>query len=200
MKKKKLPTYLSEIEVKELLAQPDRRNLQGLRDYCVIKLMLFTGLRRAEICSTNIGDFRLEGEVIWLYTWGKGSKERRCPIYDQDLLESIRRYWKRAKIERRAGSPAFVSTKTRLHAGALRITPKTLQKLLPRYLSKAGINRNIHPHSLRHTSLSRFYELSGDLEATRAFAGHSSTQTTQIYVHGGERRVKKLLKTFSYNR
>ena len=199
MKKKKLSTWLEPNEARGLLAVPDKRSLQGLRDYCIIKLMLFTGLRRAELCSTNLGDFRLEGGITWKYTWGKGARERRCPIYDQDLLRSLKRYWKRAKIEQRPGSPAFVSTKTILDGTTLRITPKTLQKLLPRYLTKAGIKKNIHPHSLRHTALSRFYEQCKDLEATRAFAGHSSITTTGLYIHSGETRVRATLKTFSYD-
>jgi site-specific recombinase XerD len=190
----KVQSYLTESEIKDLLRQPNRASLQGKRDFAILLLMLETGIRRNELCNLRRGDLKVEGKKIWLYVWGKGSRQRKIPIKDLELIEALQSYWAKAKITEDPNEPMFKTLGKKGPGDVRPITWKTVRWLVEKYAKLAKIPKNIHPHSLRHTFITHTLRKSGDLAAVQALAGHSSIASTQAYLHTEEDRMERAIK------
>jgi len=190
----KLSTYLTEQEIKDLLRQPNRAKLQGKRDFAILLLMLETGIRRNELCNLKRSDLKAEGKKVWLYVWGKGKRQRKIPIKDLELIEALQNYWDKACISDNPNEPMFKTLGRKGPNDIRPITWKTVRWLVKKYTKLAKINKNIHPHSLRHTFITHALRRSGDLPAVQALAGHRSIQSTQVYLHTEEERMERAIK------
>lgn len=195
--KNKVKEYLTKDERNLLLRQPDQRKLMGLRDFCILSLLVFTGMRRAEICGLKRGDLKVEGKKINLYIWGKGGKQRKIPIKNVELLTALTRYFGKVNNLENPEAPMFYQAKYKKALGPQAMTDSTIRFLVMRYVKAANIQKRITTHSLRHTFLTLALQAGADLATVKALAGHSSVATTSQYLHTTEELMEKAIERLS---
>lgn len=187
---KKIPNVLTSKEVVKLLTQPNIRLVRGLRDKAILELMYATGLRVSEVSSLNILDVNIEAG--FLKVRGKGGKERIVPI-GKVASHFLSRYLNtsRSKILKSKTSNAiFVSSYKK------KLSRQSIWKMIKFYIKKAKINKQISPHTLRHSFATHLLEGGADLRSVQEMLGHSSISTTQIYTHINKARLKEIHKKF----
>ena len=135
-----------------------------------------------------------EGKKLWLYVWGKGGRQRKIPVRDIKLIEALQRYWKKAKIHNEQKSPFFQTVGRKGPNDIRPISWKVIRHLIGKYAKLAKIQKNIHPHSMRHTFITHALRQSGDLPAVQALAGHRNLQSTQRYLHTEEERMERAIQ------
>lgn len=190
--KKSLPKYLTLEESLKLLetVQNDTENPSRRRDYAVITLFLNCGMRLSELCNINLSD--LSPDLKNVRVLGKGSKERI--IYLNDACTSaLEKYLsERRSIEIKPGhkDALFIS---RLKT---RISPKTVQWLVYKYLELAGLKyRKMSTHKLRHTAATLMYQKGKvDVRILKDILGHEQLNTTQIYTHVSDESIKHAME------
>ena len=184
MRKNKLPVILEPEEVQNLLRQPNKRYPTGLRNKTIMSLMLHCGLRLSEVVNLKPGNLNLTKGKLRVES-GKGKKDRdlAIPDYLTDLLDTWRNI--------RPKSNYFFST---LKSGKL--SDRYIQQMVKRYSEKAGINKNISPHTLRHTCATQYYKQTKDIETLRRILGHSDISTTAIYITLANIDVENGMKAF----
>lgn len=190
----KVQTFLNEQEIKDILRQPNRTTLQGKRDFAILLLMIETGIRRNELCNLKRDDLKIEGKKVWLYVYGKGGRQRKIPIKDLEFIESLQRYWEKAKIPNDPNEPMFKTLGRKGQSDIRPITWETIRWIVSKYIKLAKIQKDIHPHSLRHTFITHTLRKSGDLPAVQKLAGHRSIQSTQVYLHTDDERMEKAIE------
>jgi integrase/recombinase XerD len=181
---RKLPSFLTLDEVEQLLAAPDERHPEGLRDKAMLELLYATGLRVSELCGLGINDVQLGAG--YLVARGKGSKERVVPVGSK-AVEKVQEYLAgtRQLLLKQSDSRALFITR---RGGPF--TRMGFWKLLKRYALKAGIRKPLSPHKLRHSFATHLVERGADLRAVQAMLGHADLATTQIYTHVNSARLR----------
>jgi integrase/recombinase XerD len=176
-----LPKTLSLDEVEALLAAPDRSDPVGLRDAAMLEVLYATGLRVSELVGLRIDQVHLEAGFVRVL--GKGRKERIVPLGDV-AREAVERYLATARRPpRRAAEALFIS---RLDRG---LTRQGFFKILRAVTLKAGINRSVSPHQLRHAFATHLLERGADLRSLQLMLGHADIGTTEIYTHLSRARL-----------
>lgn len=191
--KNKVSTYLFDSEMKDLLRQVDRRSLMGKRDYALLFLMMFTGLRRDEVCHLKRGNLKKEGKKVALYVRGKGDKERRIPIMNLDLIRSVQEYWAKTDLDADQALPFFCKIPDRVSPGIRPITWAVIRCVVSKYSKLAKIPKIIHPHSLRHSYASRLARAGVGIRTIQALMGHTDIGSTQVYMHTDEEQMEKAM-------
>lgn len=185
-----LPDVLSPEDIERLLQAPDTDKPLGVRDAAMLELLYAAGLRVSELVHIKLQDINLEAGFVRIF--GKGAKERIVPIGMQ-AKEKIENYLKtvRPKQVKQSSSPfVFIAR------GDRPMTRQGFWKLLRRHAVKAGLNKNITPHSLRHSFASHLLEGGADLRAVQVMLGHVDISTTQIYTHVTRDHLKRLHRKF----
>lgn len=193
----KIKEFLTKEERDLLLKQPSRRTTKGIRDYCILALMVLTGLRRQEVCDLKRSSLKPAGKKLNLYIYGKGKKWRKIPIRDLDLLYWLERYFKRVKTLNDPDAPMFFKAKKRGSDKYDPITPATIRFMIDKYVKMAGIQKRITPHSLRHTFITLALQAGADLATVKSLAGHENVQTTSNYLHTTEELMEKAVERLS---
>lgn len=186
---KHLPEVLSTEEVEMLLNAPDVTQTLGLRNRAILELMYATGLRVSEVVGLRLEDLHLDVGII--QTIGKGRKERIVPIGDE-AITWINNYLRDARPElcKTRRSPfLFVN----FHGE--RLTRQGVWKNLKNEVRKAGITKNVTPHTLRHSFATHILENGADLRIVQELLGHSDISTTQIYTHISKKRLSEIYDT-----
>jgi len=186
----KLPDVLSVEEVRLLLSIPDTNTPTGSRDAAMIELLYAAGLRVSELINLKLQAVNMEAGFVRVF--GKGSKERVVPI-GLFAKEKIDDYLKTARpliLKNIVSRYLFVA-----RAGKP-MTRQGFWKLIKRYALKAGFNKRITPHSLRHSFASHLLEGGADLRAVQLMLGHVDISTTQIYTHVAREHLKKIHEKF----
>ncbi|NLZ36313.1 MAG: tyrosine recombinase XerC [Clostridiales bacterium] len=187
-----LPKYLELDECIILLetVKNDTSSATRERDYAIITLFLNCGMRLSELCGINLSD--TDPELKSLRVMGKGSKQR--VIYLNDACRSALRAWlevraKNKQIKADSRDAMFISSR---HS---RISNKTVQWMVKRYLERAGLgNRNFSVHKLRHTAATLMYREGGvDVRVLKDILGHEQLNTTQIYTHVSNEQMEKAM-------
>ncbi len=186
---KKLPQVLSLEEVERLLEQPDTTHPRGLRDKAMLELLYATGLRVSELVRLKLNQLNLE--VGYISVIGKGAKERLVPVGRQ-AQQALTQYLKkgRAALLKKPSSYLFIGYRGRP------LTRQGFWEIIKKYAIKAGINKPISPHTLRHSFATHILERGADLRSVQTMLGHSSIATTQIYTHVTETKLKELYVRF----
>ena len=182
----KLPDVLTVDEINSMLKTPDIATSKGLRDAAMLELLYAAGLRVSELIHVKIQDINLE--VGFVRTMGKGSKERVVPI-GSHARQKISDYLANSRpllLKQNASHYLFVA-----HAGKP-MTRQAFWKLLKKYSVIAGIEKEITPHSFRHSFASHLLEGGADLRSVQMMLGHVDISTTQIYTHVARNHLKKL--------
>ena len=174
-----LPKYLSEEEVDRLLKEADKAGTaEGQRDANILELLYATGLRVSELVSLNVQD--IDFEESYIRCWGKGSKERIVYAHDR-ALDGLQDYLSTSRMsllgQNKDESALFVN-----HRGE-RLTRQWVWNILKTYSKRAGIDRKITPHTLRHSFATHLLQKGASLRHVQELLGHSSISTTQVYTH-----------------
>lgn len=188
-KKQHLPQVLTKEEVEKLLHSPNTGQVLGLRDRAMLELMYATGLRISEIINLKLEDLHLT--MGTLQTLGKGHKERIVPVGDE-AIKWINRYLEEARpklLKQKRSNYLFLN----FHGNNL--TRQGVWKNLKAEVRKAGIQKNITPHTLRHSFATHILENGADLRIVQELLGHVDISTTQIYTHLSNKQLADI-----YNR
>ncbi|MEC0283519.1 site-specific tyrosine recombinase XerD [Terribacillus saccharophilus] len=187
-KERKLPKILSSDEVDKLLTCPGTDTLT-IRNRAMLETLYATGLRVSELLALELDDLHLE--MGFVRCFGKGSKERIVPLGDMAkarLEEYLNRSRKRL-LKSKASDILFVNH----HGNPL--SRQGFWKVLKQIARDAGIQKEITPHTLRHSFATHLLENGADLRAVQEMLGHADISTTQIYTHVTKTRLKDIYKT-----
>ncbi len=192
---KKLPSFLTQREITGLLEAPDPNSAIGLRDRAFLELLYASGLRVSELASLDMERVDLDSREIRVL--GKGSKERMV-LMGEPAAEALRRYYTHG----RPLLPDSKLSKTRKtkrtqavfinNVDGGRLTERSIQHFLQEYAGKAGIDKWVHPHMLRHTFATHLLDGGADLRVVQELLGHSSLSSTQIYTHVSKSQARKV--------
>ncbi len=165
-------------------------NLQALRDRAMLELLFSTGLRVSELCALN-RDLDLSRDEFSVR--GKGEKVR-VVFLSPAAKKSIKEYLdKRGDVD----DALFIQMgKASKSAEDLRLTPRSVERLVKRYAIKAGITRKVTPHVIRHSFATDLLENGADLRSVQALLGHQNIATTQVYTHLTDKHLREIHKTF----
>ena len=184
-----LPAHLGTEEVDRLLASPDVATPAGRRDQAILELFYASGLRLSELVDLDIPDANLSSRIVRVR--GKGGKERLVP-FNRAAAEAIRVMMTdrhalppppakgptgRLSVHARVRHPLFLN----LRGG--RLTTRSVDRVVRRYVREAAIARGISPHALRHTFATHLLQSGADLRAIQELLGHARISTTQRYTH-----------------
>jgi integrase/recombinase XerD len=179
-KAQKLPDTLSLNEIERLIETPDTNEILGIRDRAILEVMYATGLRVSELIGLKLNDLHLSMGL--LHTIGKGDKERIVPLGD---LEEARPLLTAKHPEE---PHLFVNS----HGTGL--SRQGIWKNLKALVRKAGITKNVTPHTLRHSFATHLLENGADLRTVQELLGHADISTTQIYTHITKKRMTDVYK------
>lgn len=189
--KKSLPKYLTLDESVQLLESIGGRDKE--RDYAIITLFLNCGLRLSELCSLNYTDIKSDGTLT---VTGKGNKERT--IYLNEMcIDAVKDYMKVRPVDGVKDKNAlFLSGRKK------RISPKTVQHLVEKYIEKSGLgDRGFSTHKLRHTAATLMYQKGGvDVLLIKDILGHENLATTEIYTHIVDSQLKNAVESNPLNK
>ena len=187
---KRLPQFLTEAQMRQLLAGPQRLleaqeidAFTAWRDRLAMELLYGGGLRVSELVSLNYGDVDFEGGVARVM--GKGRKERLCPL--GKVAVAVLRHFRDHHAHNRApAAPVMVNAR---HG---RLAVGEVQKLLKRYLAHAGLPLDLTPHKLRHSYATHLLNAGADLRLVQELLGHKQLATTQVYTHVSVARLQEI--------
>lgn len=179
-KEKKLPRYINYEDLDLILNVPDLETNYGLRDRLILELLYGTGIRVSELCNIKIKDIDFNKKTINII--GKGDKER-VVLYGEYCLEILNKYM---KIRNSDNEYLILSNNNN------KINVTTVQKILKEILKKASIKKNITPHVFRHTFATHLLNEGCDILTVKELLGHSSLDTTQIYTHVSNERLRSV--------
>ena len=171
---RKLPQILTSKEVELLLAQPECTDLKGFRDRAMLELLYATGIRVSELIGLNVDDLNLS--VGMLRCAGKG-KERVIPLYPA-AVRALSDYVERVRPQM-VDDPG--ETALFVNVNGERMSRQGFWKLIKHYQDKAGIQKDITPHTLRHSFAAHLLENGADLHSIQEMLGHADISSTQIY-------------------
>jgi len=179
-------------EVEKLLAAPDRMSPEGVRDHAMLHTLYATGLRVTELCELIQREVDLRAG--YLRVIGKGNKQRIVPLGELavDALDEYVSHT-RAKLLANHGGPGCTPYLFVTRRGSC-MTRQAFWKNIKRYALKADIDTPINPHKLRHSFATHLLERGADLRIVQTLLGHSDINTTQIYTHVAQARLKKIFE------
>jgi integrase/recombinase XerD len=188
---KNLPFVLNINEIESILSEPDVRKKLGLRDKALLETFYACGLRVSELINLKISDLFLDEEMIRVF--GKGSKERFVPI-GSSAIKWINEYLKNSRplLEKKAKSQHFLFLNNR----GTKLSRMGIWKIVKNYASLAGIKKEVHPHTFRHSFATHLLEGGADLRAVQEMLGHVDISTTQIYTHIDRDFIKQVHRDF----
>jgi integrase/recombinase XerD len=188
---KTLPGVLSVAEVDAILKQPDTRKPLGVRDRAMLEVLYATGVRVSELTNLKQSNLMFDSELILVF--GKGSKERLVPI-GPSAIDWVTTYQREVRIHlAKAGRSQDVVF---LNFRGGRLSRAAIRDMVVKYARAAGIKKEIHPHTFRHSFATHLLEGGADLRAVQEMLGHVDIATTQIYTHIDREYLKEVHRTF----
>jgi len=177
-------------ELERLLKAPESDSEQGLRGKAILELLFSTGLRVSELAALN-RDLNLSRDEFSVR--GKGDKVR-VVFLSVRAKEAVSAYLKARKD---LDDALFVQLgKNVKNASSLRLTPRSIERLVKQYATKAGISKKVTPHVVRHSFATDLLQNGADLRSVQALLGHANIATTQVYTHVTDRHLKEIHKRF----
>ncbi len=182
---KKLPQILTGKEIELLLAQPSTVDSKGIRDKAMLEVMYATGIRVTELIDLNVEDVNLE---LGILKCSSAKKTRAIPLYPAALraLALYLRDVRSLMIANPLENALFVNV------GGSRMSRQGFWKILKFYQTKAGIEKDITPHTLRHSFAVHLLENGADLGSLQELMGHSDISSTQMYTHMINQKIKSV--------
>lgn len=186
--------FLEVEEVERLFAAASGESLKALRDRAILELIFSSGLRVSELVSLDRDQVNLEKQEFSVR--GKGGKVRLIFISDQAKRALVAYLNKRTDIEPALFVAYAKGFGKKSSDEDLRITPRTVQRIVKHYATKAGIVKDVHPHTLRHSFATDLLANGADIRSVQAMLGHSSITTTQVYTHVVDEGLREIHKAF----
>ena len=184
-----IPAHLTVAEMNRLLEMPDASTPLGRRDRAILELFYASGLRLSELVGVDMEDLNLSGRMVRVM--GKGSKQRLVP-FNTSTADALRAWLKdralpakaqslepkaRNRERRAAGAPLFLN-----YRGG-RLSTRSVDRIVRRYVAQCGAKFGISPHALRHSFATHLLANGADLRAIQELLGHARLSTTQRYTH-----------------
>ncbi len=186
---KKLPHFLSENSLEQLLQAPLADSPMGFRDRAILEVLYSAGLRVSELTGLNLSDLDLDGRTATIR--GKGKKERLAFLGTASL--KALKLWLQARQSVLAQKNQAAGKEIEavfLNKNAARLTSRSVGRLLEKYLARVGLDPRTSPHTLRHSFATHLLDRGADIRSVQELLGHSSLATTQIYTHVTTQRLK----------
>lgn len=172
---KRIPKFLTVDEIVALLKLPDGEAILGSRDKAILELLYASGLRVSELVGLQLTDLDLKEGVVKVL--GKGRKERLVPVGEK-ACDALKKYLElRPTLVKDDDQSFFVNKHGK------RISVRSVERMLNKYLKLSGINKTVTPHVLRHTFATHLLNAGADMRGIQELLGHSSLSTTQKYTH-----------------
>jgi len=177
-------------ELERLMDAPNGDDVKSLRDKAILELLFSTGLRVSELCSLP-GDLDLSKDEFSVR--GKGEKVR-VVFLSPSAREAVKKYLdKRTDMD----DAMFIQFgRGAEQKDSLRLTPRSVERLVKQYAIKAGISKKVTPHIIRHSFATDLLQNGADIRSVQAMLGHSNIQTTQVYTHVTDKQLKDIHKQF----
>jgi integrase/recombinase XerD len=175
-KEKRLPEVLTKQEVLKLIDSAD-----NLKSKLIVSLLYSSGLRVSEIVNLKVSDIDFQNNIGWVRK-GKGSKDRMFNL-SKNLNDEIQKY-----LEGRENKYVFSKEEP--------LTTRNVQKIIFNLRNKAGINKKVTPHTMRHSYATHLLEQGTDIRIIQSLLGHSNLNTTQVYTHVSSDQIKKVQNPF----
>lgn len=188
---KKLPSVLSNEEIEKILEQIDQSKEGGFRNKVILELLFACGLRVSELTHLEIGNISFKEE--WIKVTGKGNKQRLVPISD-NALHLIKVYLETERNKMTAGPKD--KEILFLNRRGNRLSRVFIFMMLKELAEKAGIKKQISPHTFRHSFATGLVSNGADLRAVQNMLGHESITTTEIYAHLDKKHLSKVIDTY----
>lgn len=181
---------ISADELGRLLKAPDGGDTKSLRDKAILELLFSTGLRVSELCSLS-SDIDLSKDEFSIR--GKGEKVR-VVFLSETAKQAVKNYLsKRSDMD----DALFVQLGPGVaKKDSIRLTPRSVERIVKHYAVKAGISRRVTPHIVRHSFATDLLSNGADLRSVQALLGHSNIQTTQVYTHVTDKHLRDIHKKF----
>ena len=188
---KTLPSVLSVEEVDKILSTPDINDKLGLRDKGILEVLYACGLRVSELIELKISNLFFDEEIVRVF--GKGSKERLVPI-GSSAVKWTNEYLTKSRpvLMKKSKSEGIVF----LNIRGTKLSRMGIWKIVERYTKEAGIEKDVHPHTFRHSFATHLLEGGADLRAVQEMLGHADISTTQIYTHIDRDYIKQVHRDF----
>lgn len=183
---KRLPRFLDPNQIDVLLNCPNTNDMLGARDRAILETLYSSGLRVSELVALNLSEVDFLGEI--LHVRGKGKKERLAPI-GSGALQAIQRYLTFRDADPRKES--FDHQALFVNKHGQRLSTRSVRRKLDKYLTQAGLDPRISPHTLRHSFATHMLNNGADLRVVQELLGHQSLSTTQIYTHLTTNKMKE---------
>jgi integrase/recombinase XerC len=192
--RKILPDILTIEEMKTLFDHAElkgtysseRKRLWLLRDLAILEVFYSTGMRLEELAQLDISSFDFNGETVRVL--GKGKKERVIPV-GRKALKALRIY-----LDERKRLSFLVDEAVFINRSGKRLSPRSVSRVVKKYLSRITEKKKISPHTIRHSFATHLLDAGADLMAVKELLGHKKLSTTQIYTHVTMDRLKKVYK------
>ena len=189
-----IPTHLSEPEIARLIETPSTADALGRRDRAILELFYASGLRLSELVANDLEDLNLSDRMVRVM--GKGGKERILP-FNQSTVSALKAWMKdraaivAARLPRRIARSSKTSRPQDLKTSdplfinyrGTRLTGRSVDRLLRRYVAQCSTRMGVSPHALRHSFATHLLQRGADLRAIQELLGHARLSTTQRYTH-----------------
>ncbi len=200
----RMPAHLSEAEMERLIAAPATDSPLARRDHAILELFYASGLRLSELVGLDVEDLNLSAKMVRVL--GKGGKERIVP-FNGSAATALRAYLKDRELIRRAPAavravaPAKRSARANAKNDPLfvnyrggRLTVRSVDRLVRRYVAACSARMGISPHALRHSFATHLLQRGADLRAIQELLGHARLSTTQRYTHVNAAQLLEVYK------
>jgi len=185
--------FLDSGELDRLLQAADGSDIKSLRDRAILELLFSAGLRVSELVNINLDQINISRQEFSVT--GKGDKIRIVFISDT-AKKALEKYLSKRMDIDPALFVRFSRTKTNPDRTDKRLTARSIQRIVKFYAAKAGIVKDVHPHTLRHSFATDLLSNGADIRSVQSMLGHSSITTTQIYTHITNKQLKEIHKQF----
>jgi integrase/recombinase XerD len=183
-----LPDVLTPSEINALIEQTDPTTKLGVRDRTILELMYASGLRVSEVCILRPLDFDPLAGIVKIQ--GKGDKQRFVPVHQiaQNLINQYLTDWR--PLFRPQEETLF------LNRSGKSLSRQGIWKMIKRYAKQAHLDKDISPHTIRHSFATHLLEGGADLRTVQTLLGHTDISATEIYTHVQNKRLMNIHKTF----
>ncbi len=185
--------FLTLEEIERLLEAAKGESFQSLRDRAILSLLFSSGLRISELSRLNIEQVNLKTKEFTIR--GKGSKLRIAFLSDETA--AILEKWLQKRTDTDPALFVRMVKDPSKFDGDLRLSNRSIQRIIKKYAQKAGIVKKVTPHVLRHSFATNLLRNGADIRSVQALLGHSSIGTTQIYTHVTNESLKEIFKKYS---
>lgn len=185
---------LDDASLQSLLGAPDLTEKSGLRDRAILEMLFSTGLRVSELAGLNRETINLERREFGII--GKGGKERVVFVSDS-AADFLQKY---LNVRHDSFKPIFIRFQGKVdpsdNGESMRLSPRSIERIVEKYVKKLGISVKATPHTLRHSFATDLLINGADIRSVQEMLGHSNIATTQIYTHITNAHLKDVHKSF----